>query len=50
MNRYDRELIIRFLIDNTPMIIDLTDNQLKYDSRNIYYKIYKYITELEKKG
>ena len=45
----DREEIIRYLIDNTPMILDMENQDLKYDPRNINYKIYKYIRELEKK-
>lgn len=47
MKEYEKEEIIRYLIDNTPMILDIGDNNLKYDARSIYYKIYKYIKELE---
>lgn len=46
----EREQIIRFLIDNTPVILDLETLDLKYDKRNIYYRIYKYIKELEKEN
>lgn len=45
----NREEIVRYLIDNTPIIYDLENQDLKYDSRSIYYKIYKYIKELEEK-
>lgn len=45
----NREEIIRYLIDNTPMIYDIENQDLKYDTRNINYKIYKYIKELEEK-
>lgn len=45
----NREEIIRYLIDNTPMIYDIESQDLKYDTRNINYKIYKYIKELEEK-
>lgn len=47
MKEYEKEEIIRYLIDNTPMILDIGDNNLKYDARNIHYKIYKYIKELQ---
>ena len=47
MNKYEREEIIRFLIDNTPMILDMDKEDLKYDASSIYYKIYRYIKELE---
>lgn len=47
MKEYEREEIIRYLIDNTPMILDLENKELKYDARNIHYKIYKYIKELQ---
>ena len=43
MKEYEKEEIIRYLIDNTPMILDIGDNNLKYDARSIYYKIYRYI-------
>ena len=47
MKEYEKEEIIRYLIDNTPMILDIGDNNIKCDARSIYYKIYKYIKELE---
>lgn len=47
MKEYEKEEIIRYLIDNTPMILDLENKELKYDARNINYKIYKYIKELQ---
>lgn len=47
MQEYEKEEIIRYLIDKTPMILDIGDNNLKYDARNIHYKIYKYIKEQE---
>ena len=49
MKDYEKEEIKRYLIENTPMILDLETNDLKYDARSIYYKIYKYIKELEEK-
>ena len=48
-NRLNREEIIRYLIDNTPMVLDIEKKELVYDTRSIYYKIYKYIKELEEK-
>ena len=44
----EREQIIKFLTDNTPVILDVEKQELKYDKTNIYYRIYKYIRELEK--
>lgn len=49
MNSYEIEAIKRYLIDNTPMIFDLETQDLKYDGKDIHYKIYKYIKELEEK-
>ena len=46
MKEYEKEEIIRYLIDNTPMMFDMTTNDIQYDPRNIHYKIYKYIKEL----
>jgi len=43
----EREEILRYLLDNTPMILDIEKQDLKYDARNINYKIYKYIKKLE---
>lgn len=47
MQEYEKEELKRYLINNTPMILDIGDNNLKYDARSIYYKIYRYIKELE---
>ncbi len=47
MKEYEKEEIIRYLIDNTPMMFDMTTNDIQYDPRNIHYKIYKYIKELQ---
>lgn len=43
------EEIKRYLIDHTPMTFDIEKQVLKYDTRDIHYKIYKYIKELEEK-
>jgi len=47
MKEYERHEIIRYLIDNTPIIFDMEKQDLKYDARSIYYKIYKYIKDLQ---
>lgn len=49
MKEYEREEIIRYLLEKTPMILDMESQELKYDGRNIYYKIYRYIKMLEEK-
>ena len=46
----EREKIMKFLIDHIPLIIDLEIDELAYDKASIYYKIYKYIKELEKES
>jgi len=45
----EREKIMSFLIENIPLIIDVEKDELAYDKASIYYKIYKYIKELEKR-
>lgn len=47
MQEYEKREIIRYLIDNTPMLLDMEKQDLKYDARNINYKIYRYIRELQ---
>lgn len=47
MMQFEKDEVIRFLIDNTPMTFDLKTNDLKYDNRSIYYKTYMYIKELQ---
>ena len=44
----EREEIVKFLKDNTPVVLDLEKQEFTYDKNNIYYKIFKYIKELEK--
>ena len=44
----EREKIISFLKEKIPLVIDLDKQDIKYDKSNIYYKILKYIRELEK--
>lgn len=42
--------IMRYLLDKIPIILDLDSQDLKFDTRNIYYKIYKYIYELREEN
>lgn len=44
----EREEIVKFLKDNTPVVLDLEKQEFTYDKNSIYYKIFKYIKELEK--
>ena len=47
----DREYkeIMRYLQDKIPIILDLEKQDLKFDTRDIHYKIYKYIHDLKEK-
>ena len=47
MMEYEKEQIKRYLVENTPFVFDMATNDIQYDPRNINYKIYKYIKELE---
>lgn len=42
--------MMEFLLDRIPIVVDLDSGDLKYDTKNMYYKIYKYILELQRKG
>ena len=44
----EREQIVKFLLDNTPVVLDIEKQEFTYDKNSIYYKIFKYIKELEK--
>ncbi len=46
----DNRIIMEYLLDKIPIITDLDGGDLKYDTKNIYFKIYKYILELQKKA
>ena len=46
MEDIEWRLISEFLIDHIPLILDMKSKDLKYDSRSMYYKIYKYIIKL----
>ena len=45
----ERKEIVKFLLDNTPVVLDVEKMDLKYDKSSIYYRIYKYIRDLEKR-
>lgn len=47
----DREYkeIMQFLMDHIPIILDIERQDLKFDTRSMYYKIYKYLYELKEK-
>ena len=47
MNEHVKEEIIRYLIDKTPLILDMNSMNIVYDPRDIHYKIYRYIKELQ---
>ena len=44
MNRF----VLDFLLSKIPMVLDLSSNDLRYDTRNMYYIAYKHILELNK--
>ena len=41
--------IMQFLLDHIPIILDIEKQDLKFDTRSMYYKIYKYLYELKEK-
>ena len=41
--------ILEFLRLQIPIILDIEKEELVYDKNNNYYKLYKYILELENK-
>ena len=46
---YRETKIMRYLQSKIPIILDIEKQDLKFDSRDIHYKIYKYILELKEK-
>ena len=46
---YREKEILRYLQDKIPIILDMKNQSLVFDSRDIHYKIYKYILELREK-
>ena len=46
MREVEFRIISEFLIDHIPLILDLNSEDLKYDNKNMYYRIYKYILSL----
>lgn len=39
--------IMQFLMDHIPIILDIEKGDLKFDTRSMYYKVYKYLYELK---
>lgn len=46
---YEKEDIMQFLKSKIPVILDIENQKLKYDTTSIYYKIYRYIHKLKEK-
>lgn len=49
MNDKEYREIMRYLQSKIPIVLDLEKQDLKYDTRDIHYKIYKYIHDLKEK-
>lgn len=49
-DKVNEKEIMRYLLDKIPIILDLDSQDLKFDTRSIYYKIYKYIYELREEN
>lgn len=43
---FEFRIISEFLLDKIPIVLDPEKQDLKYDSRSMYFKIYKYILKL----
>lgn len=43
----NKEEVMEYIINKIPLRLDLRMNGLKYDTKNIYYKIYMYIVQLQ---
>lgn len=41
--------IMQFLLDHIPIILDIEKQDLKFDTRSMYYKIYRYLYNLKRK-
>ena len=46
MQEVEFRIISEFLIDHIPLVLDLNGKDLKYDTKNMYYRIYRYILSL----
>lgn len=44
MNRF----VLDFLLSKIPVVLDMSSNDLRYDTRNVYYLCYKHVVELNK--
>lgn len=45
----DHKIIKEYILSKIPIVVDMDGKDLKYDTKSIYYHIYKYISDLEKK-
>ena len=50
MEDYRYREISKYLLDRIPLVLDMENQDLKFDKRDIHYKIYKYIHELREKN
>jgi len=50
MSEYELNDILQQLKDKTPMIYDIEKEDLKYDSKSLYYKAYKSIFKLREEN
>ena len=42
--------ILEFLKEKTPLILDMEKEDIRYDEKSMYFRIYKYIYELRKEN
>ena len=49
MDDFKYKEIMKYLLDKIPLILDMEKQDLKFDTRDINYKIYKYIHDLKEK-
>lgn len=50
MEEKEYKEIIEFLRKKTPMMLDLEYEDLRYDEKSMYYRIYKYIHKLKEEN
>lgn len=48
-NRHELNEMLKFLENKIPIILDMENETLRYDTDNIYYKIYQYIYNNEER-
>ena len=50
MEEKEYKEILEFLKNKTPLMLDLDYEDLRYDEKSMYYKIYKYIHDLREEN